>query len=172
MQRCLFALAFALCGSAAAAQVVDTQESTDCRQALDPLQAQEAAVLAARQADEQSDGSYQRARDHQLEQLRRNAARACFAGRADSPPLAPRSAQRPTVVPPIAVVRPALPPALPTAPVAPSPMQVAPRPTVVVACDLSGCWANDGSRLMRVGPNLLGPRGFCSLQGTLLQCPP
>jgi hypothetical protein len=45
------------------------------------------------------------------------------------------------------------------------------RPYAVTSCDPGGCWANDGSRLNRVGTNLWGKRGVCTLQGTLLQCP-
>jgi len=53
----------------------------------------------------------------------------------------------------------------------PSPALPAPAPTSVLSCDIGGCWANDGSRLNRVGPTLWGPRGACTVLGTLLQCP-
>jgi hypothetical protein len=170
MYRCLFALSVALAGSAAVAQVVDTLKSADCHHALESLQAREAAVVAARQPDWQSDGRHQRAPDAQLETLRRDAARACLGGSGDAPPPSHRFAQPPIVVPPIAGARLAPPPPLPIGPVGPSPKQVEP-PTVVMACDPGGCWASDGSRLNRVGPYLLGPRGLCSVQGTLLHCP-
>jgi hypothetical protein len=170
MYRGLFAITVTLCGGAAVAQAGATLESADCRQALESLRAQEAAVLAARQAGGQSDGRYQRSPDAKLEELRRHAARACLGGRADSPPPSQRFAQSPIVVPPIAFTRPSLPPARPIEPAGPSPKQVQP-PTVITGCDPLGCWANDGSRLIRVGPDLLGPRGFCSVQGTLLHCP-
>jgi hypothetical protein len=45
-------------------------------------------------------------------------------------------------------------------------------PKSITSCDALGCWASDGTRLQRVGPNLLGPRGFCSAPGGVLQCPP
>jgi hypothetical protein len=170
MYRCLFVMIVALCGSAAVAQAVDTLQSNDCQQALEALRAQEAAVVAARRAGGQSDARYQRSPDPKLEELRRHAAHACLGGRADSPPPSQRFAQPPIAVPPIAVARPALPPARPTEPVGLSPKQAQP-PTFITACDPLGCWANDGSRLIRVGPDLLGPRGFCSVQGTLLHCP-
>jgi hypothetical protein len=38
----------------------------------------------------------------------------------------------------------------------------------VVACDATGCWASDGSNLLRAGPSLLGLR---SVQGTTLRGP-
>jgi hypothetical protein len=59
----LFAAGVALCGGAAMAQAVDKPESTEFRQALVALQAQGAAVVAARQALGQSDGHCQRAPD-------------------------------------------------------------------------------------------------------------
>ena len=45
------------------------------------------------------------------------------------------------------------------------------RPRFITTCDAIGCWADDGSRLDRVGPDLRGPRGLCTVQGTLLTCP-
>lgn len=58
------------------------------------------------------------------------------------------------------------------APVAP-PGQANPvrPPAGIAACDATGCWTSDGRRLQRTGPVLLGPRGFCTLNGTLLACP-
>jgi hypothetical protein len=58
------------------------------------------------------------------------------------------------------------------APVAP-PGQANPvrPPAGIAACDATGCWTSDGRRLQRTGPVLLGPRGFCTLNGTLLSCP-
>ena len=52
----------------------------------------------------------------------------------------------------------------------PPPVRIEP-PLTVTGCDASGCWASDGTRLQQAGPQLLGPRGFCSVQGALLQCP-
>jgi len=34
-----------------------------------------------------------------------------------------------------------------------------------------GCWASDGTRVDRFGPNLGGRRGVCTLSGAVLQCP-
>jgi len=41
----------------------------------------------------------------------------------------------------------------------------------ITGCDALGCWASDGTRLLKDGQNLIGPRGFCSRQGTVLICP-
>jgi hypothetical protein len=57
--------------------------------------------------------------------------------------------------------------AAPRPPVAPA----GDRPYAITSCDPGGCWANDGSRLNRVGTTLLGRQGVCILHGTLLQCP-
>ena len=45
-------------------------------------------------------------------------------------------------------------------------------PTVITTCDAAGCWTSDGRRLERVAPDMfVGPRGICSGQGVMLQCP-
>jgi hypothetical protein len=169
MVRRLFTLIVVLAGSVAVAQPIDPLNSADCRQALKTLQAQEDAALAAPQAGRQS-GGLRRSPDARLETLRRHAALVCLGGRADSPPPAQRFAQPPVVVPPVAMARPVQQLALPTLPTVPAPKHVEP-PVVTTSCDPLGCWASDGSRLNRVGQNLLGPRGLCGVQGTLLQCP-
>ena len=164
MVRCLFVLAVVLFAGAAEGQMLDPLDSVECRQALELLQAREAAVLAARQAG----GPL--AAEAALQGSRGRAAQACLGSRADSPP-APQRVYPPVVVPPIAVGRPApTPRALSIAPTGPA-LRPAEPPAVVTACDAVGCWASDGSRLQRVGPNLLGPRGLCSVHGTLLHCP-
>ena len=54
----------------------------------------------------------------------------------------------------------------------PTPALPAAAPLLTVtACDATGCLASDGTRLQWVGPSLLGPRGMCTVQGTVLQCP-
>jgi hypothetical protein len=108
-----------------------------------------------------------RAIDADFEASRRRAAQACLASRADPPP-PQRFAQPPMAVSPIAVVPPR---ALPPLPVVPPPPRSADPPRFIVSCDPGGCWANDGSHLNRMGPNLWGSRGICSVQGALLQCP-
>ena len=175
MHRLLFALTLALAGSAVAARAADAPrapgdplESADCRRALEALRTQEAAAVA--EASRPSDGGRPRVPDARFEASRRQAAQACLASRADPPTRPQRFAQPPIAVSPIAVVPPRAQPPLPIAPVGPPPKAVEP-PRFILSCDPGGCWANDGSRLNRVGPNLWGSRGMCSVQGTLLQCP-
>ena len=131
-----------------------------------------------------------------LEAARRRAERACLSRQG-----LPGSPVRPTGTPPAAMFQPGtLPGDARTAPLAggpatgltlPAPTDdaarpaappprlgtlpppVAPAPPLTLnGCDATGCWASDGSRLQRSsGGALLGPRGFCHVNGNLLQCP-
>lgn len=170
MTRGLFAFGIAIAASTAAAQPAGTLMSSACRAALESLQAHETALLAAPRTDTQPATRAQRNPDAQLERLRRAAARACLGDNADGPPPPPSQqfAPPPIVVPSITGAR--RPPPSPMAPAAPL-LKPAEPPTAVLGCDAIGCWANDGSRLMRVGPNLLGQRGLCTVQGAVLHCP-
>jgi hypothetical protein len=167
MRRSMLVLLTALAGSAGVAQEADPLKSADCRQALDVLQAHEARLPAA---PGQAQGPSQREDLKQLDALRRHAARACLGDRGDPATASPRFSP-PVTVPPVAV-RPSTPaPALPVRPSVSLPPAVQPTPAAVTACDPNGCWASDGSRLQRFGPNLYGPRGVCILRGAVLQCP-
>ena len=42
---------------------------------------------------------------------------------------------------------------------------------IITNCDALGCWASDGTRLQQQGSNLLGPRGYYTWQGSVLNCP-
>lgn len=83
----------------------------------------------------------------------------------------PRTAQPAAKAGPPAHTVPAAPRATPTAVPAPAP-RPAPPPLTISACDATGCWASDGTRLQRAGPNLLGPTGVCTTSGPFVQCPP
>jgi len=148
----------------------DPLQSAACRKALDALQAQEAAVSGAPQAS--ATGQRGEVPGPAYAAARRQAAIACLASRADPPPQPQRLAQPPVVVAPLTGARP-LQPLVPPAGRLPSgaPPPTAEPPHFVLSCDSAGCWANDGTRLNRVGPNLWGSRGACTQQGALLQCP-
>jgi hypothetical protein len=177
----------------AAAPAETLSEGTPaCAQALADVDAREAAVRAARRDDPSAAGRP----DARLVESRRRAARACLGPQAElgtperpaaaAPSRRPPAARGP-VVPGPPAGQASVPP-LPPVPesllrpdrsvVAPAPAahadSVAPRappaPLTVGACDPGGCWASDGSRLQRVGPQLLGPRGFCTQQGAFLHC--
>ena len=157
----------ATAASGAAALPRDPLHAPDCRNALAALEAQEAAADAEWRARAASGTHDAAAPSAELQAARRLAARNCLANGADPPPPA-RSIQAPIVVAPVASPRrvPAPVAHLPTP--APAPAE---RSYAVTECDPGGCWANDGSRLNRVGPNLWGAHGICTLHGTLLQCP-
>ena len=56
--------------------------------------------------------------------------------------------------------------------IAPSaPAVDAAKPAAVTACDPGGCWDSQGRRLERIGPQLTGPRGACTVQAGVVQCP-
>jgi hypothetical protein len=70
----------------------------------------------------------------------------------------PPTERAPAIVPPAIAVPP------------PAPLPVQRPPAMVSSCDATGCWASDGTRLHRAGPNLIGPRGLCTVSGKLVQC--
>ncbi|MEO5671429.1 MAG: hypothetical protein ABIR26_12110 [Ramlibacter sp.] len=78
--------------------------------------------------------------------------------------------QPPIVVPPPVIDVPPRPAALPPVAMPLPPISVT-RPTVITTCDTAGCWDSDGRRLNSHGPQLIGPRGPCFVQGALVNCP-
>lgn len=62
-------------------------------------------------------------------------------------------------------------PALATPQPPPTPRLDIPRAAAVTICDPAGCWDSEGRRLNNMGPLLMGPRGLCTIQGGLLNCP-
>jgi len=177
VHRYLLALTAALAASTAMAETNDLLlTSRDCRQALASLEVQEAASSAAVQAKSPSGAQQLPAPDLRLLSLRRLAARACLGGHAELPSAEQRYSTPPIAVPPVVAVPPvaAVPPPPPvlssSRPMAPRSRPVEPL-TIITACDAVGCWASDGTRLHRVGPNLQGPRGMCSMLGGVLHCP-
>ena len=161
----------------------DPLRSAECREALASLHRDEeaaAAVAASGPAADAQRPDAQRPRPipAKLEASRRKAADACLHGRDDpaparqpgGSPARPPPVQAPIAVPRLSPERPALPGWVRREPPAPV-TRPAERPRFITTCDAIGCWADDGSRLDRVGPDLRGPRGLCTVQGTLLTCP-
>ena len=138
-----------------------------CRRAVDALGAREAAAARDRSAAARA----------AVHGARKQAASTCLGG-PDVPASAPpRSATAPPVVGVPSAAASAAATATPTTrtpiPV-PTPAPVArPTPPVTLgACDATGCWTSDGTRLQRAGPDmLLGPRGICTVNGAVVQCP-
>ncbi|HJV68607.1 hypothetical protein [Ideonella sp.] len=172
MARVLAFIVGAVAGWAAMtadAELPAAPESVACRQALDALQAQETAALSAARSAPPS-ASAPGAAASALQPWRERAARACLGGSRGSAAPA-RTAQPPVTVSPVTAGRPLTAPVAPPVPAQPAlPARSEPLLTVV-GCDPAGCWASDGSRLNRVGPNLVGPRGACTLEGAVLRCP-
>jgi len=158
------------------ARIGDPLESAECQRALAALSAQEAALAESSRAFGGVTTNDRRLVESRLASARRWAAGACVPRRADPATL---SAERLVRPPPVAAAPVVVAPgsgAAPTAATAraapPAPAAAPPeRPYAITSCDSGGCWANDGSRLNRVGPNLWGPRGVCTVQGSLVQCP-
>ena len=168
MFRRLAALAFVATAQAAMAQDGDALKTPACRQAVEALQQQEAAVEAARQADGRPDGERSRNARQRLKPLQDQVARACLRASPDRPPPAGRQAQPPMAAPP------SRPTPVPPAPrsAAPPPVPRVEMPVTVMSCDATGCWTSEGTRLQKIGPNqLLGPRGFCNPVGGTVTCP-
>jgi len=154
----------------------DPLESAECQRTVAALNADEAAVAESSRARGSVTANDRRLIDARLAPVRRHAATACLARRADPASLSAERLMRPPPVAaaPVVVAPGSSPaPAATTARAAPPAPTAAPpeRPYAITSCDSGGCWANDGSRLNRVGPNLWGPRGVCTVQGSLVQCP-
>lgn len=158
-------LAGVLGGTAAVAQpqppAADPLKSPACGEATQALEAARAAAGTQGQ------------RAPRVEQLRREAARICLGAGAvatDGKPPS-RVARQPDAVPAPAIAVPRAAAAPPHAPSPmPGPVQIA-RPQALSQCDAGGCWDANGTRLNRAGPNLIGPAGSCSVQGSFANCP-
>lgn len=141
-----------------------------CRTALQALdQAEEAlAASAAAASAAVPDHDRQRAVAARLQPLRLRVANACLGGLTTSPPPSQHSWVVPAPArPTVAVPRP-VPPGTPPVTV---PLPRFEPPVTVSNCNAATCLASDGSMLTRVGPNLVGPRGTCTMQGMFLRCP-
>jgi len=146
-----------------AAPATGAPGSAPCGKALDMLRELEDRVLAAPRERAE-------ALRRQMLQSRRAAALACLGESDDEMRPGPSRVEAP-VATPRGTVPPPLPPLrLPNTTTPPRVASPNP-PRTLSACDANGCWTNDGIRLQRVGPQLLGPSGFCSTAGNSVQCP-
>jgi len=154
----------ALLLAAAASGIVRAQDapqdplaSSECTAARDEL---ESVLNEAARAGRQAPAA-------QLARARQHAALACLGRESGNRERAgaPQPAQ--AVAPPAIPANPAPAPVI-TSP--PPPVDI-PRPSTVTNCDAAGCWDSEGKRLNNLGPLLVGPRGLCTMQGGLLNCP-
>jgi len=155
----LLILVTAVQADAAPPAATGSPKSAACAGALDTLREQEDRVIAAPR--ERIDAARQR-----MLQARRAAALACLGEAGDE--VAPPSSR--IDAPPATVPR-TTPAQRPHQPVVPAAVAAPRVPRTLGACDANGCWTSDGVRLQRVGPQLLGPSGFCSVAGATVQCP-
>ncbi len=149
--------------------------SDACRQAIDRLTVQEARQASTPPTESHAAVSLPQS-PSPLQVAQRDTARDCL-GVADAPATATRQAQPVIALPaPLksAVARvpaPIHPPPTPSAPSGP-PIVLPQPPAFVTACDATGCWGSDGTRLDRVGPDThLRNHQMCNARGGLLQCP-
>lgn len=156
-----------------AAQAQELPQSPACRTALQSLNTAEDAIADAAAAPAaMPDPQRQRAVTARLQPLRQRVADACLGGLTTSPP----PSQRTWVVPAVPAVpaRAGDSAARASRPETPTVSVPVPRfepPITVGPCNAVTCLASDGSRLTRVGPTLVGPRGTCTMQGRVLHCP-
>lgn len=160
------------------ALAADLPKSPECRSALQALDQEEAEMAAQAKGDvhNASGGARKQVADIHLRPLRERVARECLGGLETGPSPSQHTWVAPTSVRPVMPVAPAMPLArkqpqttVPTAPFVPPPRF---EPPVTIANCVGGtCLTSDGSRLTRVGPNLVGPRGTCMTQGAFVRCP-
>ena len=148
-RACLLACA----AVAIAAQAQDALNSPACVEALESLQSARSAGAGAAAIE-----------------ARRSAAAASCLGSAAAPHRPGRVAQPPVVVPPPQIDVPVRVAPLPGPVLPPPPVAIDRMPTPAL-CDPGGCWANDGTHLRQVGPNLGGPNGPCIPHGAQIACP-
>lgn len=169
-----FARAVRLCGllcaltGGAVHAVEQLPKSPACRTALQALEEAEDAIAASAAASATaSDQRRQQAVAARLQPVRKRVADACLGGLTSSPSPSQHSW--------VAPARPASPAAPRVAmPAPPAVIVTVPRPeppVTVTHCTAATCITSDGATLTRVGPNLIGPRGSCTVQGNFLRCP-
>jgi len=154
-----------------AAHADDLPKSPACHTALKALEDAEDALAAARATESpisQPDVQRRDAVAARLQPLRKRVADACLGGLTTSPP----PSQRTWVMPSPTRQGPASPQVgAPPKPLGSEPLLRLEAPVTVTHCNGATCTASDGSTLTRVGPNLVGPRGTCRVEGVFLRCP-
>lgn len=154
----------------------DLPASTACHTALKALADAEDALAASAAAASASAASEtrQRAVTAQLFPLRQRVADACLGGMTTSPSPAQRTWVGSLPTRPAAPAMPTVPTvrmAPPAAPVVTVPLPRIEPPVTLQHCTGSTCLASDGSTFTRAGPNLVGPRGVCTVVAGAVRCP-
>jgi hypothetical protein len=167
MPRAPIAVLLLLASTLAQSQA-DPLRSPACLSALQRLTAAENRAVEAKTRERVTRPSP--ARDESLQAAQRDVALVCLGTAEPGPPAA--RVRQPEPVTRVGLVQrstAAAPP--PTAPnLEAAPLRSPPLVTVT-GCDAVGCWTSDGTRVQRQGMLLLGPRGFCTQLGSVLNCP-
>ena len=134
----------------------------------DPLHSPE--CLRARAELDTAFGAPDARRNARLQQARQSARQACLGREAASRQRSGAPEPPQVVAPPALREPPAA--AVPAPPATvPAPALSIPRPAAITTCDPGGCWDSEGRRLNQMGPQLVGPRGVCTVQGGMVICP-
>ncbi|MDR7295125.1 hypothetical protein J2X16_000446 [Pelomonas aquatica] len=154
----------------AASGAEELPRSAACRTALQALERAEDAIAdtAAAASAPRADAERRRAVAARLQPLRQRVADACLGGLTTSPP----PSQRTWIAPAPSQAQAQSPRMRAPAPIPePLPLPRVEAPITISNCNAATCLGSDGSTLTRVGPNLVGPRGACTVQGVFLRCP-
>lgn len=153
-----------------AALAEELPRSPACRTALQALDQAEDALAdsAAASSAAAADQDRERAVTARLQPLRLRVAKACLGGMTTSPSPSQHTWVAPAPPQSVAAVPRARSPALPPINV---PMPRFDAPITLSNCNAATCLGSDGSTLIRVGPNVIGPRGTCTVQGVFVRCP-
>jgi len=152
-----------LLASSAAVGQIDPLRAPECLAALAELGKAEDAAMVAKAA-----GSPQAGSGRALTAARRMVGATCLGSAVLAPP--PARFRQPVAVGSSAPAVAIAPRPLGT-PGAPAPASLPTSLVTLSGCDPAGCWASDGTRLLRQGSLLLGSRGYCTAVGAVLTCP-
>lgn len=157
---------------AVGAQAQDLPGTAACRTALQALaQAEDALVARTAGAPASPDEGRSQTAVLTLLPLRQQVADACLGGMTVSPPPSQRTSVGALPARPATVVAPGL--RMPQTPV-PAVSIPLPRfeaPVTLTPCNGMSCLASDGTTLTRVGANVIGPKGPCTVTGIQVRCP-
>ena len=158
------------CALVGVARADELPKSPACRTALEALDHAEAVLadVAAASAAALPDADRQRSVAARLQPLRVRVAHACLGGLTTSPSPSQHTWVVPEPARSVASIPRIQPPAMPPVTV---PMPRFEAPITLSNCSAATCLGSDGSTLTRVGPNVVGPRGVCTVQGIFLRCP-
>lgn len=135
----------------------------------DPLSSSECAAARSELDKALSEPAAGQARSQRLARARQQVALVCL-GPGSGERVRSGAPQPAQAVPPSLIPMPPAPAPAPAITPPPPPPDV-PRAAPLTTCDPAGCWDSEGRRLNKMGPLLISPRGLCTIEGGLLNCP-